>query len=211
MYHATSGVKNYPNTDGYHLVQLACSRDLKTWHRLGNRSPFIGPSPLSSGAYDLAQIIGSSNVILRDDELWFYYTGLKYRNTWDYVGEYPDGEHIPVTGFDSDIGAINLAVLRRDGFISLNANHQEGRFQTCPFLLVGGKIFVNLNAGHGQLRAEVIDPDGNALMKSYLINEDSTSVAVKWKSGDLSGLRGKMISLRFSLQQAEFYAYWLDA
>ena len=57
MYHATSGVKNYPNTDGYHLVQLACSRDLKTWHRLGNRSPFIGPSPLSSGAYDLAQII----------------------------------------------------------------------------------------------------------------------------------------------------------
>ena len=99
MYHATSGVKNYPNTDGYHLVQLACSRDLKTWHRLGNRSPFIGPSPLSSGAYDLAQIIGSSNVILRDDELWFYYTGLKYRNTWDYVGEYSDGEHIPVTGF----------------------------------------------------------------------------------------------------------------
>ena len=67
-------------------------------------------------------------MILRDDELWFYYTGLKYRNTWDYVGEYPDGEHIPVTGFDSDIGAINLAVLRRDGFISLNANHQEGRF-----------------------------------------------------------------------------------
>ncbi|HIB90002.1 TPA: hypothetical protein EYO57_22930 [Candidatus Poribacteria bacterium] len=106
MYHATSGVKNYPNTDGYHLVQLACSRDLKTWHRLGNRSPFIGPSPLSSGAYDLAQIIGSSNVILRDDELWFYYTGLKYRNTWDYVGEYPDGEHIPVTGFDSDIGLL---------------------------------------------------------------------------------------------------------
>ena len=121
-------LKIIPTPSGYHLVQLACSRDLKTWHRLGNRSSFIGPSPLSSGAYDLAQIIGSSNVILRDDELWFYYTGLKYRNTWDYVGEYPDGEHIPVTGFDSDIGAINLAVLRRDGFISLNANHQEGRF-----------------------------------------------------------------------------------
>ena len=44
MYHATGPVPNYPNTDGFHLVQLAMSRDLKNWKRLGDRRPFIGPS-----------------------------------------------------------------------------------------------------------------------------------------------------------------------
>ena len=32
MYHATGKVHNYPNTDGFHLVQLVTSRDLKTWN-----------------------------------------------------------------------------------------------------------------------------------------------------------------------------------
>ena len=47
-------------TDGFHLVQLAFSRDLRTWIRLGDRQPFIGPSRTASGAYDLTQIISPS-------------------------------------------------------------------------------------------------------------------------------------------------------
>ena len=65
---------------GFHLVQLVCSRDLKTWKRLGDRKTFIGPSRLGSGAYDLTQIIGPSRAVERGDELWFYYTALKYRS-----------------------------------------------------------------------------------------------------------------------------------
>ena len=44
LYHATGPIPNYPNTEGFHLVQLACSRDLKVWHRLGDRQAFLGPS-----------------------------------------------------------------------------------------------------------------------------------------------------------------------
>ena len=100
MFHSVGPVPNYPNTFGFHLVQLACSRDLKTWQRLGDRRPFIGPSPLGAGAYDLPQILPPSAPIVHGNELWFYYTGIKYRASWKYVGEYPDGEHIPLPGFD---------------------------------------------------------------------------------------------------------------
>ena len=42
MFHSTGPVPNYPNTDGFHLVELTCSRDLKDWRRLGDRQAFIG-------------------------------------------------------------------------------------------------------------------------------------------------------------------------
>src|SRR5262249_46330689 len=103
MFHATGRVPNYPNTDGFHLVQLASSRDLKHWTRLGNRQPFLGPSRIDSGAYDLTQIIGPSAPVVRDDELWFYYTGLKYRANFDYVGTFPKGKVVPVPGRNRDV------------------------------------------------------------------------------------------------------------
>ena len=60
------------------------------------------------------------------DELWFYYTGLKYRGGWTYVGKFPNGKHVPRPELDRDVGAICLAVLRRDGFVSLDATDTEG-------------------------------------------------------------------------------------
>src|SRR5262249_13529384 len=70
MFHATGAVPNYPNTDGFHLIQLAVSRDLKTWERVADRAIFIGPSRLDSGAYDLTQILPPSAPVVRGDELW---------------------------------------------------------------------------------------------------------------------------------------------
>jgi len=84
--------------DGFHHVQLICSRDMRDWKRLGDRRAFIGPSPVDSGAYDLTRILPPSRPILRGDELWFYYTGIKYRCP-------PEGAR--------DLGAVCLAALRR--------------------------------------------------------------------------------------------------
>ena len=63
-------------------MHLASSRDLKNWTRHGERRPFIGSSRVGSGAYDLTQILGPSDVVRRGDELWFYYTGHKYRGKY---------------------------------------------------------------------------------------------------------------------------------
>ena len=209
MYHATGREHNYPNTDGFHLVQLVVSRDLKTWTRVGDRQPFLGPSRTGSGAYDLTQILPPSAPVLHDDELWFYYTGLKYRSTFDYTGSYPNGTAVPVAGRSRDVGAVCLAVLRRDGFVSLDAGTTPGVVVTRPFTLPDGRMFVNANARGGELRVEAVSEDGKTLARSRPISCDSTRQPVEWETGngDLAPLAGRQVALRFTLREVRLYAY----
>ena len=211
MYHATGPHPNYPNTDGFKLVQLVCSRDLKSWKRLGDRKPFIGPSRRDSGAYDLTGIIGPSDAVLRGHELWFYYTGSKYRAAgWDFVGKHPGGEWVPRHGYDKDKTAICLAVLRRDGFISLDAGQKAGSIVTRPFKVPGGRLFVNFNAIAGELRVEVLGESSKVLAASEPIKGDHVRGEVVWKKGNLAALKGKIVSMRFTLRNGRLYSYWFE-
>ncbi|MFV2070552.1 MAG: hypothetical protein ACC645_26595, partial [Pirellulales bacterium] len=63
-------------------------------------------------------------------------------------------------GRDRNGGAICLAVLRRDGFISLDAGDQEGFVVTKPFAMPAGKLFVNTDARNGSLRVDALDKQG---------------------------------------------------
>jgi hypothetical protein len=210
LYHSTGPVPNYPNTDGFHLVQLVMSRDLKDWKRLGNRQPFIGPSRRDSGAYDLTQILPPSAPVVRGDELWFYYTGLKYRASFNYVGEFPNGEYVPKEGLEGDAGAICLAVLRRDGFISLDAGEKEGRITTKRFRLSGTKLFVNANARRGRLIVEVLDEESKVIARSVPIEADAPHAEVMWATGGLEALKSGDANLRFTLSDASLYSYWFE-
>ncbi len=195
VYHATSGAE--PRTHGFHLVELACSRDLQNWQPLlEDRQPFIGPSPTGQGAYDLTQILPPSAPVIRGDELWFYYSGLKYRE-------------IPKDS-DPDHGAVCLAVLRRDGFISMDASEENGTLLTKPFEVRGAKLFVNTDAAQGVLKVEVLDSSKKALMVSDHVVGDQPHARVQWKSADLSNLKGQTVSLRFTLRQAKFYSFWME-
>lgn len=198
MYHATGPTRDGSNTDGFHLVQLVCSRDLKTWDRLGERKAFIGPSQVASAAYDLTQILPPSSPVVRGDELWFYYTGLKYRDP-------PEGTK------DKDGGAICLAVLRRDGFVSLDAGAQPGVLLTQSFAVPGAKLFVNADAPQGEIRAEVLDPAGNVAAASASLTGDLPRGVVQWRQGNLANLKGQHVSLRFTLRNARFYSYGWEA
>ncbi|MEX2112010.1 MAG: hypothetical protein WD845_02430, partial [Pirellulales bacterium] len=178
------------------------------WDRLGERQTFIGPSRLDSGAYDLTQILPPSAPIVRGDELWFYYTGLKWRGVFKYIGDYPNGHTEKLPGRDRDCGAVCLAVLRRDGFISLDAGAEEGSVRTGPFALPPGHLFVNADAGHGSLRAELCDAVGNVLASSAALQSDQPRAQVAWDQGELSDLQGQRVSLRFTLRDASLYSYW---
>lgn len=186
MFHQT------PKT-GFHLVQLASSRDLKTWERAGDRGTFIGPSTVDSGAYDLTQILPPTGPILHGDELWFYYTGITYRDP-------PEGAQ--------DLGAICRAVLRRDGFISLDAGNETGTLLTEPFAAPAGNLYVNVNAAQGELRAEVLDEDGHVLAESAPVTGDQMDAKVLWETEETIAFVGKTVRLRFSLRNMAFYSYW---
>ena len=208
MYHATGPVPNYPNTDGFHLVQLAMSRDLKHWTRLGDRKPFIGPSRIDSGAYDLTQLLPPSAPVKHGDELWFYYTGLKYRASFTYVGKYPDGESAPKPGLDRDAGAVCLAVLRRDGFISLDAASDGGYVLTKPLEIDGEQLLLNLDTGQtGSAMVQLLDNSGKVLADSQPISDDEVRLPVRWKKPvDLKGI----VQLKIHLKDASLYAFWME-
>jgi hypothetical protein len=196
MYYSTGPSADGRNTDGFHLTQLACSRDLKNWKRLGDRQPFIGNSRTGGGAYDLTGIIGPSNAVQRGNELWFYYTCAKYRRRPPRV--------------EPDVGAVSLAVLRRDGFISLDAGQTEGRLLTKSFLLPGTKLFLNVDAPQGEILVEVLKGDGNAVARSRPLTGDLLCEQVHWQQGDLVDLSNQAIRLRFTLKNARLYSYWLE-
>ena len=103
-----------------------------------------------------------------------------------------------------------LAVLRRDGFVSLDAGEDEGSVATQPFTLPAGRLYVNVDAHDGELLAEVCDKKGTVLAKSEVVHGDRTQVEMKWKEGDPVELKQQTVSLRFKLRNASLYSYWLE-
>ncbi|MBI2191223.1 MAG: hypothetical protein HYU36_04490 [Planctomycetes bacterium] len=186
---------------GFHHVQVASSRDLKAWQRVGEREPFLDASPLGAGAYDLACLIGPSSPVPRGDELWFYYTGIK-----QYGGP------PPARGLDRDSGAVCLATLRRDGFVSLDAGIEGGRVTTTPFLPPPGELHLNADALSGDVIVQVCDESGMPLpgfVPSSPVRGDLLDTLVRWPQSGLASLAGRPVSLQFSLRSARLYSYWI--
>jgi hypothetical protein len=192
------GYRQSGDWSGFHDVQLMSSRDLTAWQRLGERKPFIGSSKLGSGAYDLACVLPPSSPIVRDDELWFYYTGgMNYGLILD-------------KGVDVDAFAVCLAVLRRDGFVSLDAGEQRGTITSAPFSMPEGELWVNVDAPGGELWAEVLGADGAVRAVSEVISGDLSRAQLQWKRGNLNNLQGDVVKLRFIVRKGSFYSYWFD-
>ena len=184
------------NSDGFHHVQLLCSRDLHNWVRLGDRQAFIGPSEVDSDAYDLTQIMPPSRPVLIDGALWFYYMGGRYRN-------------VPAHAQQKK-GAINLATLRRDGFMSLDAGATGGSLTTTNFILNSPWLYVNVDAKQGSFVVEVMDGEGAVVARSREIRGDQLRYPVQWESGDLQTQMFRPIRLCFRLHNAAFYSYWFE-
>ena len=183
------------NTDGFHHVQLACSRNLTSWTRLADRQPFIDTSPVGGDAWDTMLTFPPSAPLVRGDELWFYYTAGRYRAK-------------PPSPPPSN-GAVCLAVLRGDGFMSLDAGEKPGTLLTKPFVLTGTKLLVNADATDGALDVEVLDTAGNTVAVSEPVLGDQPHATIQWMSSDLADLKGKTITLRFKLRTASLYSFWV--
>jgi hypothetical protein len=110
----------------------------------------------------------------------------------------------------------SLAVLRRDGFTSLDAGAAGGTLTTRPVTFRGRYLFVNVDAPGGELRAEVLDEGGKVLAPFSAadctpVRADRTLQRVTWrKAADLGRLAGKPVKFRFHLTNGKLYAFWVS-
>jgi hypothetical protein len=117
---------------------------------------------------------------------------------------------------DSGVSSTGLAMLRRDGFASMDAGEAEGTLTTRPVRFSGAYLFVNVDAHAGELRVEILDEKGT-LVAPYTranctpVRADKTLQQVGWKGArDLSALAGKIVKFRFYVRSGSLYAFWVS-
>ncbi len=173
-------------------IMLGFSRDGFHWAR-PFREPVIStsPDPKAWNAGNVQSVGGGCLIV--GDRLYFYASG---RNaTEDTTG---------------------LAFLRRDGFASMDAGATTGWLTTRPVRFSGRHLFVNLDAAHGELRAEVLDADNNPIPPftmdaSVPISTNRTLQQMTWRgSADLSQLAGRTVKFRFHLGSGSLYSFWVS-
>jgi hypothetical protein len=182
-------------------LELGFSRDGFHWHRPDRRGFITGTR--RDGDWDRGYLLSTAGVCLvLGDKLVFPYTGCS--------GIGPDGSRGIYTG-----GSIGLATLRRDGFASMDAGGKPGALTTRLIVFKGKHLYVNLDAPRGELRAEVLDRDGNVVAPFTAENCvplrcDRTLQRVTWQGADsLAPVRGKQVRLRFLLTNGSLYSFWV--
>ena len=192
-------------------VQLASSRDGHTWERQVDRTPFLprGESP----AWDHAWVGLSTNPPIQvHGSLYLFHEGR----------EAAHGEPIPALRRSG----VGLAVLRQDGFVSLDAGPVEGEVVTRSFTWSGGDLVVNVdtnagigpvNRGMGYVNIEILDHEGDVISgyETHLcrglrdeFKRGNPNQVVRWDSDvSLAALQGRRIAIRFTMRQARLYAF----
>jgi hypothetical protein len=180
-------------------VCLGFSRDGFHWHR-PDRRPFLAMSE-TRGAWNWGNVQPAANgPILVGDKLHFYFSARR-----------------GAPGFPDGGGSTGVAILRRDGFASIDAGATEGTLTTRPVIFSGRHLSVNADAARGELRVEILDENNRPLdafsrANSAAMRSDSTQHRIDWNTApDLAALTGKPVKFRFHLRNARLFAFQVTA
>lgn len=180
-------------------VTLGFSRNGFHWHR-PDRRPFLDVSEdKKAWNYGNVQSAGGGCLVMRD-RLYFYCSGRNSRKERD----------------DGSGASTGLAILRRDGFASMDAPQEGGTLTTRPVRFTGKYLLVNVDCPDGLLQVEVLDETGKPIgpftrENCTSIKADMTFARVAWKGvADLSQLAGKTVRFRFHLAGGRLYSFWVS-
>jgi hypothetical protein len=183
-------------------LTVGYSRDGFNFHR-PDREAFIAGSRVR-GTWNRAYIHSAGGVcLIVGDNLHFYF------GAWSGISPRLDG-HMYAGG------STGLAILRRDGFASLDAGSVQGVLITRPVLFSGNHLFVNCSVPRGELRAEVLDERGRPIApftagSCIPVRVDKTLQRVAWTSGEnLSRFRDRPVQFRFTMTAGSLYSFWVS-
>ena len=147
-----------PTREKINEITVGFSRDGFHWTR-PDRQTFIGVSD-TPGSWNFANVQSAGGCcLIVGDRLHFYVSGR---------------QGVPGTD-DPGVCSTGLAMLRRDGFASMDwlpdeapvlrrgARERGGTLVTRPVRFSGGHCFVNADTAGGELRVDVLDQQGRAI------------------------------------------------
>jgi hypothetical protein len=181
----------FPGREKPNEVCVGYSRDGWSWTRPDRRG--FCPVSENKGDWNYANVQSAGGgCLVVGDQLYFYCSG-------------------------RGAGRVtSLAVLRRDGFASMDAGDKEGTLTTRPVSFKGKYLFVNVDAPAGELRAEVLDEKGEVIgpyraADCAPVRGNKTLQRVVWKdAADLGRLAGKTVKFRVHLTRGKLYALWVS-
>jgi len=182
-------------------IGLAASRDGIEWQRY-ERKPWIRLG--MQGAFDSGNMYPSRGMVVRDREIWMYYTGY-------------DTLHGDVDFQQRMKPVLSRVVLRRDGFTAVEADYEGGQFTTPPLRFRGDTLHLNIDTSAlGLARVEIQDAAGRPI-KGFALDDcnrihtaNTVDRLVTWRSGhsSVATLQDQPIRLRFELRfGAKLYAF----
>jgi len=187
-------------------VRLVTSRDAgRSWQRVAGKQVWM-PHHAREDGYDRTLYPGIP--IRVGDELWLYY----YAVSGDHMGWKADDttfykDRMPITN-------TGRAVLRFDGYVSLQAEDAVGSMTTKLLHTSGRKLAVNAATKGGSVRVEVRDAGGKALPGYALadcvpVEGDGISQSVRWRNHDQlpSATADRPIRLHMELKKANLYGF----
>lgn len=179
----------------YIYTELAWSRDGVHFQRLPDRPKMIEFG--EEGTWDDTMIFACPHWVEVGEEWWIYYSG------WD-------GPH----GTSERNGAIGLAAIRKEGFISLRGPRSGGVVCTRRLIWPGGDLLLNVDAqsGGGEVAVRVSDANRKVIPGyDYGDGQPFTGDAVRhryrWGDRSLDELAGQEIRLEIQLRSADLFTF----
>jgi hypothetical protein len=179
-------------------VCIGFSRDGFNWER-PDRRPFADyGAHAESWNWGNVQSVGGGCLVV-GEKLYFYFSGRRG------AAEARDSG-----------GSTGLAILRRDGFASMDAGPEGGIVTTKTVRFSGHHLFVNCAAAGGELRVEILDEHGQVIPefsadRCVPWGGESTAHEVQWRGADFSRLVHRAVRLRFHLRKGALYSFWTSA
>jgi len=167
-------------------VDLGVSRDGIHWKFYADEAWYMTPGSAE-------EVLSLYGLIRRGDEIWQYA---------DYGGAHGGSKRRTYARLTQ----------RLDGFVSLDTGAEAGWATTRPLIFKGRRLMLNV-AAQGSMRVAILDEKGNELKGFGLADcdpvvGDATSYLVSWqKNTDVSRLAGKVVQLKFEMQDTRLYAF----
>jgi hypothetical protein len=203
IYRGESADREKPNE-----LCVGFSRDGFHWSRPSHEA-FI-PVSNRQGDWNWANVQSAGGVCLvAGDRLYFYVSGRA---------------GVPGTSLPGRCST-GLAVLRRDGFVSLTDRWPAGSTRpvlrhrstliTRPLRFTGSHAFINADV-RGGVKVEMLDREGRTirgfeLERSQVAAGNATKIQVSWTGGaSLASLANTPVRFKFVLDRADLYAFWVS-